>query len=67
LRWRADSPQLLMEFLLFLLKPFRFTGQMSSKNRVSDSQVASFAAPFGIPTRKGIVPEGGSEGQMRRL
>lgn len=42
-------------------------GQMSSKNRVSASQAASLAAPFGVPRRKGIVSEGGPEGRGRRL
>lgn len=40
-------------------------GQMSSKNRVSDSQAASLAAPFGVPRRKEIVSEGGPEGRGR--
>jgi hypothetical protein len=40
---------------------------MSSKNRVSDSQAANFAAPFGVPRRKGIVSDGGPEGRGRRL
>jgi hypothetical protein len=31
---------------------------MSSKNRVSASQAASLAAPFGVPRRKGIVSKG---------
>jgi len=42
-------------------------GQISSKNRVSDSQAASFAAPFGVPRRRGIASEGGLEGRGRRL